>query len=154
MAVLSSEVWGCLVPSKERKKNFIVDFVGRQHRTLNSASQTSIKMPVKPKVVLAYSGGLDTSVVLKWLSEKVRVYEFVWCFVFFLGERGNVGEWLSLPSRRPAPPPPPTPTPSFNPLLTPSKLSCSTFSTPSFMNSFVFSTRRWVRRAICWKVLD
>jgi len=26
MAVLSSEVWGCLVPSKERKKNFIVDF--------------------------------------------------------------------------------------------------------------------------------
>jgi len=108
MAVLSSEVWGCLVPSKERKKNFIVDFVGRQHRTLNSASQTSIKMPVKPKVVLAYSGGLDTSVVLKWLSEKVRVYEFVWCFVFFLGERGNVGEWLSLPSRRPAPPPPPT----------------------------------------------
>lgn len=27
-------------------------------------------MPDKPKLVLAYSGGLDTSVILKWLSEK------------------------------------------------------------------------------------
>ena len=26
--------------------------------------------PTKPKVVLAYSGGLDTSVILKWLCEK------------------------------------------------------------------------------------
>lgn len=26
----------------------------------------------KPKVVLAYSGGLDTSVILVWLIEKVR----------------------------------------------------------------------------------
>ena len=105
MAVLSSEVWGCLVPSKERKKNFIVDFVGRQHRTLNSASQTSIKMPVKPKVVLAYSGGLDTSVVLKWLSEKVRVYEFVWCFVFFFGGEGERGRVAVVTKSQTSPPP-------------------------------------------------
>lgn len=28
----------------------------------------------KPKVVLAYSGGLDTSVILVWLIEKVSNY--------------------------------------------------------------------------------
>jgi argininosuccinate synthase len=30
----------------------------------------------REKVVLAYSGGLDTSVILKWLCEKG--YEVVW----------------------------------------------------------------------------
>ena len=77
----------------------------RQHRTLNSASQTSIKMPVKPKVVLAYSGGLDTSVVLKWLSEKVRVYEFVWCFVFFFGGEGERGRVAVVTKSQTSPPP-------------------------------------------------
>ena len=39
-------------------------------------------MPQK-KVVLAYSGGLDTSVILKWLE--LKGYEVI-CFV------GNVGQ--------------------------------------------------------------
>ena len=38
---------------------------------------------LKKKVVLAYSGGLDTSVVLKWLANKG--YDVV-CFI------GNVGQ--------------------------------------------------------------
>jgi argininosuccinate synthase len=29
-----------------------------------------------PQVVLAYSGGLDTSVILKWLAEKG--FEIIW----------------------------------------------------------------------------
>ncbi|HQV32925.1 MAG TPA: argininosuccinate synthase, partial [Calditrichia bacterium] len=37
----------------------------------------------KPKVVLAYSGGLDTSVILKWLSNKG--FDVI-CFV------GNIGQ--------------------------------------------------------------
>ncbi|MEZ4748563.1 MAG: argininosuccinate synthase [Calditrichia bacterium] len=37
----------------------------------------------KPKVILAYSGGLDTSVILKWLANKG--YEVI-CFV------GNIGQ--------------------------------------------------------------
>jgi argininosuccinate synthase len=38
---------------------------------INSLHQTKLTMSeVKPKVVLAYSGGLDTSVILKWLCEK------------------------------------------------------------------------------------
>lgn len=31
---------------------------------------STMSTPTKPKVVLAYSGGLDTSVILKWLCEK------------------------------------------------------------------------------------
>ena len=38
----------------------------RAHRSIMSTAPTS----GKPKLVLAYSGGLDTSVILKWLSEK------------------------------------------------------------------------------------
>lgn len=36
-------------------------------------------MAEKPKCVLAYSGGLDTSVILVWLIEKVRVSVCVEC---------------------------------------------------------------------------
>lgn len=35
-------------------------------------------MAEKPKCVLAYSGGLDTSVILVWLIEKVRL-SLRWC---------------------------------------------------------------------------
>ncbi|MBX3127401.1 MAG: argininosuccinate synthase [Polyangiaceae bacterium] len=38
-------------------------------------------VPVKPikKVVLAYSGGLDTSVILKWIKEKYDCEVVAWC---------------------------------------------------------------------------
>lgn len=39
---------------------------------LYPATQTPRTMAEKPKCVLAYSGGLDTSVILVWLIEKVR----------------------------------------------------------------------------------
>jgi argininosuccinate synthase len=38
----------------------------------------------KGKVILAYSGGLDTSVILKWLSNKG--YEVI-CFVANVGQK-------------------------------------------------------------------
>merc|ERR1719201_2609932 len=40
----------------------------------------------KPRVVLAYSGGLDTSVILKWLSEKG--YDVI-CFCANVGQQGE-----------------------------------------------------------------
>eukprot|EP00520_Triparma_pacifica_P003471 CAMPEP_0118645880 /NCGR_PEP_ID=MMETSP0785-20121206/7746_1 /TAXON_ID=91992 /ORGANISM="Bolidomonas pacifica, Strain CCMP 1866" /LENGTH=428 /DNA_ID=CAMNT_0006537811 /DNA_START=23 /DNA_END=1309 /DNA_ORIENTATION=- len=40
----------------------------------------------KPKVVLAYSGGLDTSVILKWLSEKG--FDVI-CFCANVGQQGE-----------------------------------------------------------------
>jgi argininosuccinate synthase len=40
----------------------------------------------KPKLVLAYSGGLDTSVILKWLSEKG--YDVI-CFCANVGQHGE-----------------------------------------------------------------
>jgi len=30
------------------------------------------------KIVLAYSGGLDTSVILKWLQKKYKVPVMIW----------------------------------------------------------------------------
>ena len=32
----------------------------------------------KEKVVLAYSGGLDTSVIMKWLKENIHTYGFLY----------------------------------------------------------------------------
>ena len=40
----------------------------------------------KPKVVLAYSGGLDTSVILKWLAEKG--YDVI-CYTANVGQYGE-----------------------------------------------------------------
>ena len=43
----------------------------------------------KEKLVLAYSGGLDTSVILKWLSEKG--FEVI-CFVGNVGQKEDFSE--------------------------------------------------------------
>ena len=45
---------------------------------------------MKEKVVLAYSGGLDTSVILKWLIEKN--YDVI-AFVADVGQDENFEEW-------------------------------------------------------------
>ena len=45
--------------------------------------------PVKKKVVLAYSGGLDTSVILKWLINKG--YQVI-CYVADVGQDDNFRE--------------------------------------------------------------
>lgn len=65
-----------------------------------SFSSSSI-MAEKPKCVLAYSGGLDTSVILVWLIEKVRLVRY----------GGWVDNCLS---------PPCIPTPSNHPSIRPS----------------------------------
>ncbi|MFH0761227.1 MAG: argininosuccinate synthase domain-containing protein, partial [Bacteroidota bacterium] len=44
---------------------------------------------MKKKVVLAYSGGLDTSVILKWLINKG--YEVI-CYVADVGQNDNFKE--------------------------------------------------------------
>ncbi len=44
----------------------------------------------KPKIVLAYSGGLDTSIILKWLQTE-RNYDVV-CFTADLGQGDEVEE--------------------------------------------------------------
>lgn len=41
-------------------------------RTAAQETSSANKAAKKEKVVLAYSGGLDTSVILVWLVEKVR----------------------------------------------------------------------------------
>ncbi|MCH7677606.1 argininosuccinate synthase, partial [candidate division KSB1 bacterium] len=43
----------------------------------------------KEKLVLAYSGGLDTSVILKWLAEKG--FEVI-CFVGNVGQKEDFSE--------------------------------------------------------------
>ena len=43
------------------------------------------RRPVK-KVVLAYSGGLDTSVILRWLKETYRCEVVAWCADLGQGE--------------------------------------------------------------------
>jgi argininosuccinate synthase len=40
------------------------------HKVEAFSTQTHIMAEEKPKLILAYSGGLDTSVILKWLCEK------------------------------------------------------------------------------------
>jgi argininosuccinate synthase len=47
----------------------------------------------KPKVILAYSGGLDTSVILKWLSEKG--FEVI-CFCADVGQQHEDFEAVKL----------------------------------------------------------
>lgn len=48
-----------------------------------------MKNTIKPKVVLAYSGGLDTSVILKWLVNKG--YDVI-CFVGNIGQSDDFGK--------------------------------------------------------------
>ena len=50
-------------------------------RTASVPAGADAKKSTKEKVVLAYSGGLDTSVILVWLVEKVSVES---SFLFFL----------------------------------------------------------------------
>ena len=38
-------------------------------KAYNAAKQNCNQMKSKKKIVLAYSGGLDTSIILKWLQE-------------------------------------------------------------------------------------
>ncbi|GGR01641.1 argininosuccinate synthase [Deinococcus ruber] len=54
---------------------------------LNDATPTTAS---KPKIVLAYSGGLDTSIILKWLQTE-RNYDVV-CFTADLGQGDEVEE--------------------------------------------------------------
>jgi argininosuccinate synthase len=46
-------------------------------------------MPDPKKVVLAYSGGLDTSVILRWLIERYRVDVVDWTD---LGQGAKLGQ--------------------------------------------------------------
>ena len=48
----------------------------------------------KQKIVLAYSGGLDTSIILKWLQTE-RGYDVV-CFTADLGQGDEVEEAFDL----------------------------------------------------------
>ncbi len=45
-------------------------------------AKTAAAAAEKPKVVLAYSGGLDTSTILVWLVEKG--FDVIWCVYFLL----------------------------------------------------------------------
>ena len=42
-------------------------------------------MKLKKKIVLAYSGGLDTSVILKWLQENYNAE--VICYIADIGQK-------------------------------------------------------------------
>ena len=53
----------------------------------------------KEKVILAYSGGLDTSVILKWLMNKG--YKVI-CFVGNVGQKEDFGA-IEKKRSRPAP---------------------------------------------------
>ena len=70
-----------LIPRQPTKKVFPI-----KHQHLFTASQRnnrSSKMAGSGKVCLAYSGGLDTSCILKWLLE--QGYEVV-CFLADVGQ--------------------------------------------------------------------
>jgi tRNA U34 2-thiouridine synthase MnmA/TrmU len=51
------------------------------------------------KIVLAYSGGLDTSVILKWLQE-----EYQCPVVAFAADLGQDEDWQGISSSRPSGP--------------------------------------------------
>ena len=44
-------------------------------------------MKLKKRIVLAYSGGLDTSIILKWLQENYKVE--VICYTADIGQKIN-----------------------------------------------------------------
>src|SRR4026208_2496467 len=52
--------------------------------------------PKVKKVVLAYSGGLDTSVILRWLKETYRCEVVAWC-----ADLGQGEELAPLPDKAP-----------------------------------------------------
>jgi len=55
-------------------------------RAADNGSQSPQKKTKKGKVVLAYSGGLDTSCILAWLIDEVNYsfYSIIICFSPFL----------------------------------------------------------------------
>ena len=52
-------------------------------------------MKKKGKIVLAYSGGLDTSIILKWLQEKYKAE--VIAFTADIGQKINRKKLLIMP---------------------------------------------------------
>ena len=61
--------------------------IGRKHGTRENVNKKSAEKPIK-KVVLAYSGGLDTSVILKWLQDTYHCE--VVTFTADIGQGGEV----------------------------------------------------------------
>ena len=61
-----------MTPNSSQASWFQDTVAGTWPRTLHTIATKQNTMPetTKPKLVLAYSGGLDTSVILKWLCEK------------------------------------------------------------------------------------
>jgi argininosuccinate synthase len=66
-----------------------------RRRTLAGQPAGAISAP--KKVVLAYSGGLDTSIILKWLQT-----EYGCEVVTFTADLGQGEELSSRPARRPS----------------------------------------------------
>lgn len=54
--------------------------------TKRSSSKTRIKQSTRPKVILAYSGGLDTSIILHWLKEEKGCDVIAFCADLGQGE--------------------------------------------------------------------
>ena len=50
-------------------------------------------MKLKKRIVLAYSGGLDTSIILKWLQENYKVE--VICYTADIGQKINKKKIIS-----------------------------------------------------------
>jgi len=61
--------------------------IGRKHGTRENVNKKNAEKPIK-KVVLAYSGGLDTSVILKWLQDTYHCE--VVTFTADIGQGGEV----------------------------------------------------------------
>ena len=77
--------------------------VGRKATTLNKKVRNVPQIPMAPsksqrrKVVLAYSGGLDTSVAIRWLQEKYKVD--VVAVSVDVGQPGNMQENIDRAKR-------------------------------------------------------